>query len=93
MSPRLIAGLLSGSTGLGVIAIVALVAVVAMVLLSRLIRRDPNVRSTKFGWYIEREHYEIERPWPEFPPLPERTIPQWPDKSTDVTDPPKEEKK
>ena len=69
----LLSGIFNGGHGLGVIAIVALVFVIAMVLLSRLIRRDPDVRSTKFGFYVEREHYSDEKP----PHSDEQTLP-WP---------------
>ena len=84
----------SGNTGIGVIAIIAVVAVVAMILLSRLIKRDQDVKTTRFGWFIERTRYSEEDPlWPEFPiPPPERTLPNWPDRDKTVETPPKEEK-
>jgi hypothetical protein len=71
-----LSGIFNGGHGLGVIAIVALVFVIAMVLLSRLIRRDPDVRSTKFGFYVEREHYSDEKPL-SLPQSDEATLP-WP---------------
>jgi hypothetical protein len=80
------ASVFSGEHGLGVIAIIAVVAVIAMLLLSRLIRRDQDVRSTKFGWYIERERFSDDEPaWPELhPPPPERTLPNWREKTAEL---------
>jgi hypothetical protein len=88
------ASIFTGDTGVGVIAIIAVVAVIAMILLSRLIKRDQDVRSTKFGWYIERERYS-DKPesWPEFQtPPPQRTLPNWPDRDKTAELPPEEAK-
>ena len=80
----------AGDTGLGVISIVAVVAVIAMVLLSRLIKRDQDVKTTRFGWFIERERYSEEQPWPQLDtPPPQRTLPIWPDLDKTADLPPK----
>ena len=79
----------AGDTGIGVISIIAVVAVVAMILLSRLIKRDQDVKTTRFGWFIERERYSEEQPWPLLPPKPEnRTLPIWPDRDKTAELPP-----
>jgi hypothetical protein len=87
-------GLFNGDIGLGVVIVLAVVAIVAMVLLARAIRRDSNVRLTRIGWFVERERYETdgEDAWPELlQPPGERTLPQWPDKDTEVKPPPTKE--
>ena len=42
--------------------VAAFVIVVAMVLAYRLMRRDENVRRTRYGFFIERDRFEPEGP-------------------------------
>ena len=51
-----------------------------MVLAYRLMNRDPNVKRTRYGFFVERDRYEdVEPPWPDLrPPAEARTLPQWP---------------
>jgi hypothetical protein len=79
--------LFSGDIGLGVVIVLAVVVIVAMVIVARVIWRDPNIRLTRVGWFIERERYPDEESWPpESRELPLRL------RDDTVELPPKEEK-
>lgn len=68
---------------------VAAVAIVAMLLLSGFLRRDPEIKRTRYGFFVEHDRYDPEEPWPNFPvPAPERTMPQWPDRDKTIEKPP-----
>lgn len=55
---------------------VAAVVIVALLLLSRFLHRDPNVRRTRYGWFVERDRFHEESSWVEFPAqAEERTLP------------------
>jgi hypothetical protein len=73
-----------------IVGIAALLVLVAMVLAYRLLNRDPDVRSTRYGFFVERDRYTREREgWPEFDPPDARTLPQWPtEATTGIIDPP-----
>jgi hypothetical protein len=64
-----------------------IIIVIAMVLGYRLINRDPNVRRTRWGIYVERDHFEDEpqdkAPIP--PPTPPPPIPPRPDDDDELT--------
>jgi hypothetical protein len=52
------------------LTVAGVLLLVAMVLLYRLLGRDPNVRNTRYGFFIERDRFEDEEPpWPD----PEKT--------------------
>jgi hypothetical protein len=51
------AGLFSGDVGLGVVIVIAIVFVIAMIIGSRAFRRDPNLRRTRIGWFVERDRF------------------------------------
>lgn len=66
-----------------VLTIIAVLILVGMVLAYRLMNRDPDVRRTRYGFFVERDRYDDpEPPWPNVPPPVERTLPQWPDRET-----------
>jgi len=48
------------STDWRIVLIVAVVIVIALILGFRLMHRDPSVKSTRYGFYVERERYDEE---------------------------------
>ena len=72
-----------------VILIAAVVVALGMVLAYRLLNRDPDVRRTRYGFFVERDRYEEEPAWPELHvPPPQRTLPNWPDRDKTAELPP-----
>ena len=77
-----------------VLTVVGVLILVAMILGSRLLSRDRDVRRTRYGFFVERDRFDQEEPWPQFPPPPEtRSLPLWADQEKTVELPPEEEKK
>jgi hypothetical protein len=46
----------------------AILFALALILAYRLFSRDPNVRRTRVGFFVERTRFEDEPPWPELDP-------------------------
>lgn len=65
--------------------------VIVLLVLVRFFGRDPNTKKTRFGFFIERERYDDEEPWPDLRPPEDRPLPTWVDKTAEL--PPKEEEK
>lgn len=42
------------------VVVIAAVALVVVVLAYRLLNRDPRIRKTRIGWFIERDRFEDE---------------------------------
>jgi hypothetical protein len=55
-----------------VVVVLAVLAVIALALGYRLLNRDPTVRRTRYGFFVERDRYDEEEP-----PEDEQT-PPWP---------------
>jgi hypothetical protein len=51
-----------------------IIIVIAMVLGYRLINRDPNVRRTRWGIYVERDHFDEGESWSVDPLSPESEV-------------------
>jgi hypothetical protein len=66
-----------GDTGIVAISVLGVVAIAMLIVLARFLLRDPNVRQTRYGWFIERDRYDEEAPWPDLQPPAERTLPDW----------------
>lgn len=72
-----------------------IIIVIAMVLGYRLINRDPNVRRSRWGIFVERDHFDEGEVWtvdPLPPPTPPPPLPPRPpdDDETNVTWPVRE---
>jgi hypothetical protein len=76
-----------GDTGIVAISVLGVVAIAMLIVLSRFLLRDPTVRRTRFGWFVERDHFDDEPPWPELQPPVERTLPNWRDQPTEEKKP------
>lgn len=77
-----------GDVGIVTVIVLGVVVIAALVVVSRVLLRDMGVRRTRFGWFIERDRYEEEPPWPLLPPKPEeRTLPSWGDQPTEEKKP------
>jgi hypothetical protein len=74
-----------------VLGIAAVLLLVAMVLLYRMMSRDPDVRRTRYGFFVERDRYDQEPGWPELHPPVERTLPRWPDTTAELEPQPQPE--
>ena len=85
---------LGGDGDWKIVLAVTVVVVLGLVISYRLLSRDPTIRRTRYGFYIERDKFDEPEPWPSelnIPP-PERTLPNWPDRDKTAEIPPKEEK-
>lgn len=80
----MIAETVSWTLLLAVSVLVALLLILGFLLL----RHDPDVGRTRFGFFVERERYSDEPPWPELRPPADRTLPRWPDRDKTVELPP-----
>lgn len=70
----------------------AVLLALAMVLLYRLLNRDPNIKRVRYGFFVERDHYD-EEGWPEPPGAGDtKDYEVWPDADTQIK-PPEEERK
>jgi hypothetical protein len=67
-----------------ILSIAAVLLLVAMVLLYRMMSRDPDVRRTRYGFFVERDRYREPDPWPELHLRVERTLPRWPDTTAEL---------
>ena len=72
-----------------VILIAAVVVALAMVLTYRLMNRDPDVRRTRYGFFVERDRYRRSRRGRSSTSRSaERTLPNWPDRDKTAELPP-----
>jgi hypothetical protein len=55
---------------------VDVVVLIAIILAYRLMNRNPDVRKTRWGFFVERDRFkDKEEPWPDLVPPPERPLP------------------
>jgi hypothetical protein len=68
------------------------IILLGMILAYRLLHRDPGVKRTRWGFYVERDRFdEDENEWPEPLHSPHTALPNW--HETTVELPPEKEEK